>query len=244
MARIDLNAWREIIARIFEGFEVKYNVSPDWLINPATNRRLKLDLLYPQIGVALKFEGLQPPQRRRRESLEEEEQRKIRETARDEVCEAHGITLASLNLSTPEHTTVFTILEPALSRATRRLAKDNTRPSAQKAYLLEQLREARSRLNQFKGQIKTDRDLNPYTELWQDRQFLAAQPESTPVPIEPPPLLSEGMRVEHTHFGSGLVKSVTSSGEDNLVTINFDKGGQRTFMLNLLADKLTVKRHK
>ena len=31
-----LNAWREILARVFEGFAAQTNVSPEWLVNPAT----------------------------------------------------------------------------------------------------------------------------------------------------------------------------------------------------------------
>ena len=38
-----ISAWREILARIFTGFDEQDNVSPAWLVNPATNRRLKLD---------------------------------------------------------------------------------------------------------------------------------------------------------------------------------------------------------
>jgi hypothetical protein len=39
----EMNAWREILARTFDGFFEQDNVSPEWLINPATKRRLKLD---------------------------------------------------------------------------------------------------------------------------------------------------------------------------------------------------------
>ena len=53
-----MNAWREILARIFDGFKAQDNVSPEWLINPATRRRLKLDRLYPDAGVAIRFAGL------------------------------------------------------------------------------------------------------------------------------------------------------------------------------------------
>ena len=53
-----MNAWREILARIFEDLPNQDNVSPDWLINPATKRRLKLDKYYPDIGIAFRFVGL------------------------------------------------------------------------------------------------------------------------------------------------------------------------------------------
>ena len=92
------NAWREILARIFTDFEVELNFSPEWLVNPVTNRRLKLDLLYPEIGVAVRFEGLQGKQRRQRPSLEEEEQQQIRGLARLEVCRAQGIELIVIDV--------------------------------------------------------------------------------------------------------------------------------------------------
>ena len=87
------NAWREIFTRIFEGIETQFNVSPEWLINPTTNRRLKWDVLYPEIGVAVRFEGLQGKQRKRRPSLEEEAQERTRHDARIAVCQEHDIHL-------------------------------------------------------------------------------------------------------------------------------------------------------
>ncbi len=74
MTWINVNAWREILSRVFDGFAVQYEVTPEWLVNPGTNRRLKLDLLYPEIGVAIRFMGLQGTGRHQRPSLEEEEQ--------------------------------------------------------------------------------------------------------------------------------------------------------------------------
>ena len=58
--------WNEILARIFDGFTEQRNVSPPWLVNPATRRRLKLDLLFPDIGVAIRFAGIQAKGSRRK----------------------------------------------------------------------------------------------------------------------------------------------------------------------------------
>ncbi len=55
---LNMNAWQEIQARIFEGFIVQSNVSPAWLINPATRRKLKLDRLYPEAAIAVRNVGL------------------------------------------------------------------------------------------------------------------------------------------------------------------------------------------
>ena len=54
-----INGWREVLARIFDGFETEYGVTPEWLVNPDTNRRLKLDCLFPDVGVAVRFVGLE-----------------------------------------------------------------------------------------------------------------------------------------------------------------------------------------
>ena len=63
-----VNGWREVLARIFDGFEIAYGVSPEWLVNPDTNRRLKLDYLFPDIAVAVRFVGLTGTGQRRRKN--------------------------------------------------------------------------------------------------------------------------------------------------------------------------------
>jgi len=77
MPRIPVNALKEILARIFDGFEVEYNVSPNWLINPETHRKLKLDLLYPEIGLAVRFQGLRAKQQRAPKTRQEIFERRV-----------------------------------------------------------------------------------------------------------------------------------------------------------------------
>ncbi len=240
MAKINLSAWREILARIFDGFDTQYNVSPDWLINPDTNRKLKLDMLYPNIGLAVRFEGLRSSQQKRRLSLEEELQEKQRIAARETVCREHGVSLAQLNLSTTEPREIFLTLEDAMSRATRMLAKDKSRPLAEKSRFLEQLSRARTIAGGLRRKVPTERELGTYSALWYDRQFLDTPSITETAPPIPQIKLKEGMHIEHTHFGEGLVEAVFSSGEDTMVTIDFFSAGRRTFMLKLLADKISV----
>ena len=76
-----INGWREVLARIFDGFETEYGVMPEWLVNPDTNRRLKLDCLFPDVGVAVRFVGLEGNTKRRK-SDEEVEDEAERERAR------------------------------------------------------------------------------------------------------------------------------------------------------------------
>ncbi len=241
MTKINLSAWREILARIFDGFDTQFNVTPDWLINPDTNRRLKLDLLYPDIGLAVRFEGLRAGKQRRRPSLDEELQEKQRAYARETVCREHGVSLAQLNLSTTEPREIFIALEDAMSRATRMLAKDESRPLAEKTVLLEKLSRARTIASQLRRDVKTEAELNTFSALWHDRQFLdpVADAPETPSPM-PQIVLKEGMTIEHTHFGEGVVEAVFTQGDDTMVTVDFFSAGRRTFLANLLADKISI----
>ncbi len=241
MTWINVNAWREVLARIFDGFAVQYEVTPDWLVNPGTNRRLKLDLLYPEIGVAVRFMGLQGTGRRQRPSLEEEEQQQDRDAARAALCEAHGISLVPIDVVNGEPKAVLRELGTALSSASRRLAKSSL-PPAQKGALAERTSRARSRLDDLARRVRRPEDLNPLAELWQDRQYADA------ARTEPPPTngraraYAAGMAVRHAAFGDGVVEAVRGEGDDRLVTVRFADGSQKTFAANLVADKLMPRR--
>lgn len=238
-SQIATNAWREILARIFDGFEVQQNLSPVWLVNPETNRPLKLNLAYPEIGVGIRILGLRARQQKRRLSLEEEQQLRQREQARYDLCEAHGYSLANVDLHAETPQQVFVELEMALSKATRRLRQNGDMPPEQRDALLERLSQARSRASTLNRRIKSNQELNPYYELWVDREFQAAAPaasETDAVQLA----FEAGMLVEHQQFGLGEVVSVVGQGEDQLVTIAFVEEGQRTFIATLLGDKVVV----
>ena len=167
-------------------------------------------------------------------------QEKQRTTARETVCREHGVSLAQLNLSTTEPREIFDALEDAMSRATRMLAQDTERPLAEKTVLLEKLSRARTIASRLRRDVKTEVTLNTFSALWHDRQFVAASPAAgTPSPI-PNIHLAEGIRIEHTHFGEGLVEAVFTQGEDTMVTVDFFSAGRRTFLANLLADKISI----
>ncbi len=241
MAWINVNAWREVLARVFEGFAVQYEVTPDWLVNPGTNRRLKLDLLYPEVGVAIRFMGLQGTGRRQRPSLEEEEQQQDRDAARAALCEAHGISLVPIDLINGEPKAVLRELGMALSSASRRLVKSSL-PSAEKGALAERTSRARSRLDDIARRVRRPEDLNPLAELWQDRQYAdAARPEPTAANGRAR-AYAAGMAVRHSAFGDGVVESVRGAGDDRLVTVRFADGSQKTFAASLVGDKLVPQR--
>ena len=82
--------WREILARVMDGFQCQEDVSPAWLVNPATNRPLKLNQLYPQVGLAIRFVGLtakgQP-----RQSDDEAQTEAERDEIRAELCRQNEV---------------------------------------------------------------------------------------------------------------------------------------------------------
>ena len=223
------NAWHEILARIFDDLAVNLNVWPEWLINPVTNRRLKLDLLYPQLGVAVRFEGLQGKQRRQRPDLEEEAQQKIRDNARVEMCRAYGIELIVVNLTedSPKHT--FRAIDICLSRAKERVTDE---------VLLQKIGQARATAADLARRINYPGGLKLYAELWEDRQYQFPKPTRTPAPVETLPAFTIGMEVEHTTFGPGVITAITGRDADTILTVNFVTTGQKTLMVSLLADKL------
>ena len=237
MSWINTNAWREVLARVFDGFATEYEVSPDWLVNPETNRRLKLDLLYPHIGVAVRFHGLQGPGRRQRPSLEEEHQQGVRDTARADVCEAHGISLVVIDVMAGEPKAILRELSMALSNASRRLAKSN-RQAAEKGALIEQVSRARSHLDAIARRLRSPEDLKLYAELWQDRQYAVAPRPETPPPNGRSVAYTSGMAVRHAAFGDGVVQAVRPEAGDSLVIVRFADGTQKTFMASLVSDKL------
>ena len=233
---IKANAWREIFARIFERMEVKNSIFPEWLVNPATNRRLKLDLLYPEIGVAVRLEGVEGKQRRQRPSLEEEEQQRVRLQARADVCRTHDIELIVVNVGDPPRS-VFRAIDEALSRAGQRVRNAER---AKNAEVLEKVSQARAVAANLSRRIKHGRDLNLYADLWQDRlyQIPELDPTETPAPTGQAIVFVEGMEVEHPVFGPGVVLAVTPGGEDTLILVDFVTAGQKTLAASLVADKL------
>jgi hypothetical protein len=238
MSWSNLNAWREILARVFEGFAERRDVTPEWLVNPDTHRKLKLDILYPDIGIAIRFIGLQAGSKPHRLSLEEEEQQRVRDLARVEVCQARGINLVQIEVVASEPTPILNSIRLALSDASRRLAQGGT-AHRHKAEMIERLSRARSHLETIARRVRHADDLRMYVDLWQDRQYAAAasQPERPPrkgraVNFAP------GTAVRHTAFGDGIVESLHGDGTEDFVTVRFHDGSRRTFAANLVADKM------
>jgi len=234
---INANAWREILIRIFDGFPVQYEVTPEWLVNPETKRRLKLDVLYPDIGVAIRFHGLQGREQRQRPSLKEEQQQKTRDAMRADLCEAHNITLVNVDVAGGEPRAIVRELSMALSNSSRRLAKSDL-PSTEKGMLIEQISQARSRLDDIARRVRRTQDLKVYAELWQDRQYAEIPSVEPPSPNGKALTYAPGMDVRHATFGEGVVQAIQPDGDDKLVTVRFVDGAQKTFVASLVSDKL------
>lgn len=50
---------RRLLSMWFPSKVVLYNYRPDWLRNPNTGRNLELDIYYPDLGLAVEFQGFQ-----------------------------------------------------------------------------------------------------------------------------------------------------------------------------------------
>ena len=236
-----VNGWREVLARIFEGFDAELNVSPEWLINPDTNRRLKLDYLYRDINVAVRFVGLEGREQRRRKSDQEAEQEQEREDAREVVCREHGVVLVSIDAE-DEPKNALRRIETSLSRATAQLAQNGGVSHARKQALMPLLSQARRRSGEFTTKLTVPERLGIYAEMWYERQAnLAAQAPDAKKASGPPPAFRQGMDVYHQRFGAGQIAEITAEGKDMNITVNFMDGSTRTFLASLVADKLSIQ---
>jgi hypothetical protein len=231
-----VNGWREVLARIFAGFDPDLNVMPEWLVNPETHRRLKLDYLYREFGLAVRFVGLEAPGRKRRKSDQEEMTETAREDARAAVCREHGVVLVSIDPD-EEPRTALRNLETGLSRAASQLALSRI-SHGEKQRLMPMLSQARRRAGEFTTRLTSPEKLNLYAEMWWDRQ---AELSAKAPAVRPPKVVLSyevGMDVQHTRFGMGQVTAVEPDMGDTKVTVQFDDASIRTFYASLVSDKL------
>lgn len=234
-------AWREILAQVMEGFEVQENVSPEWLVNPTTGRRLKLDLLYPEAGLAVRFVGLSARGQRRKSNQEivEEEQR---DWVRAELCRRHGLELFLLAADHADPRRQLQQLRTLLSRLSRQVAQGE-RPPEEKADLMPRLAQARQRLDAVLRRVHGPKDLAVFADLWRDRQaaLLAAsrqaleQRRSSQARV---PRYEIGQAVRHIRFGPGRVTALEGRNGELHVRVRFQDGSERTFLASLATDKL------
>jgi len=237
--------WNEILARIFDNSQTQRNVSPDWLINPTTRRKLKLDVLYPDIGVAVRFSGMQA---KGRKSDWEELEDSSRDEIRKELCRVNGVELILLTSFDPFPREQLSEINMVLGSASRRIAK--AKRFRGKAELMAQLARGRNELATIRRNVNSLDDLAPFAEAWRDRESRVIASTRTPAPASngssrkkaAARKLKVGQWVKHERFGRGMVTEVEAKPDDIYLTINFVTEGQRQFMGSLVADKLSVVR--
>lgn len=235
------SAWREILARIFDGFRAQEGAAPDWLVNPATNRRLKLGYFYPEAGVGVRFRG-SLGQRKAPPSEQEIAEEKARNRTREELCEAQGVSLVTIDLVQGEPRAVLRDISAALSRGIRSATRGD-RPRPEQTDLVRRLQAARSRSDSLQVRIRSSEDLALYADLWQDRLYAVPPRVRTQRPTasrEASPAYREGSRVEHDRFGVGTVVGVETEGEETFVRVRFDDGTERRFAAHLVKDRMRL----
>jgi hypothetical protein len=222
------------------------NVSPPWLINPATRRRLKLDCYYADAGVAVRFVGLKAKGQGRQsdwEALEEEQ----RDQTRTELCQANGVQLFLLDALEDPVKQLDTLIR-LLSRAGRVLAQSE-RAVQEKMVWQPRVASARSEAEEIRRlvQRQPEQMMANLADRWRDRESsltTVAEPLPMPKPTGDATRLArhlqEGRRVAHVKFGSGVVTALTGTGDDARVSILFDGDQERTFLVNLIYDKLAA----
>jgi hypothetical protein len=236
----EMNAWREMLARIFEGFLEQDNVSPEWLINPSTRRRLKLDKYYPDAGIAIRFVGLVAKGQRRQSDWEVMETENRDET-RVELCRQHGVQLVLIDPVDDPRKQLDQLLQ-ALTRASRVLAQGQATLQHKQKWM-PALHEARSRATRLYNSLgkNIEQLMATLSESWRDREAgLALELQTGPMPLPSRNIsamtYTVGQRVQHERFGAG---TITQFSEEGKLSISFDGSQERTFAAELVQDKLT-----
>lgn len=225
------NAWLEIIERILGQFHSMENATPDWLVDPATGRRFKVDRLYPELAIAIRFKGSLAVA-----ALDEMEL--MEEAARDEtrahLCRQAGIALVMIDASVDASGQALVEIRKALSAAARRIAQRRVAKEA-KLDLLPRIASAKMACQRISEAISSPEDLLSFAKAWEDRQFGKKGGEA-------PPSYQPGMAVRHSGHGKGLVlRVVPGGGEDETeIVVQFSDGSMHTFSSNQASRELHV----
>jgi hypothetical protein len=226
----------------FTGFQEQDNVSPDWLVNPSTRRKLKLDKFFPEAGIAIRFIGLTAKGQGRMSDWEvmEAEQR---DQTRAELCRTNGVQLVTVDPGEDFLKQVDQMIS-ALARAGRALAQSG-KPDAHKVQWVSALAAARTRAEQLRSTIVKDPEqmMVNLADGWRDRESgVSTQLMTTMAPEAPSRIIqvSPGQRVRHARFGDGVVTRLEPNGAQTDVVILFDGGAERKFDAGWVADKLEL----
>ena len=89
------------------------------------------------------------------------------------------------------------------------------------------------------------------TEGWRDRESglasslqaaseEATQRSRTKARSRKLPTFKPEQRVEHSHFGPGVITKIEAAGAEAKISVLFDASQERTFLMHLVADKLSA----
>jgi peptide/nickel transport system permease protein len=140
------NAWRAIIDQIFDDFIPVDNATPEWLEVPATGQQLGVDILYPELGIAVWFKGsldiLQPHEG-------------ARGGMRATLCRQAGIILIVVDGELNAQSRTFAQTRAALSAVARRVAQQQGAREAKLA-LLPRIASAKATCEQICEDLSTN----------------------------------------------------------------------------------------
>jgi peptide/nickel transport system permease protein len=146
--------WRAIIDQIFDGFIPVDNATPDWLAVPGTGRRLSVDVLYPELGIAFWL-------RDSSDDLQKDEA--VRGGMRAALCRQAGIILVVVDGEPNAQSPTLAEICTALSAVARRVAHQRGAREAKLA-LLPRIASAKAKCQQIH-----DEHFTPPSESVQSR---------------------------------------------------------------------------
>jgi len=227
-------AWPEIIERVLGEFHVVENATPDWLVEAESGRRFKVDRLYPELGIAIRFKGglnIVPAGALDDIELVEELER---DKARARLCRQAGIALVTIDANNDAPGRSLVEMRAALSTATRRLAQRQVAQEAKRS-LLPRVSRAKATCQEISNTVSSIEDLLPFAQAWEDRQF-GGKESAGAVNYQP------GMAVKHAEYGKGLVLRVVpgGGGDDTEIVAQFSDGSMHSFLSSQANQELKV----
>lgn len=157
------SAWQEIVERVLGRFHAVENAAPDWLVDVETGHRFKVDRLYPELGIAIRFRAASS-------AADELSEEAIRDETRARLCRQAGIALVTIDADGTTPHRVLSELRRALSAAARRVAQQPVAQDAKRA-LLPRVAESKAVCQDIMAQVSEPEDLLSFAQAWEDRQF-------------------------------------------------------------------------
>ncbi len=227
------NAYLEIIEQILGEFHAVENATPDWLVDSNTGRRFKVDRLYPELGIAIRFKGILDQSGK--SALDEIEL--MEETGRDEtrarLCRQADIALVMLNVEENTPSKTLNEIHTALSAAARRIAQRRVAQRS-KLDLLPRIASAKIKCRRILSEISSPKGILSLAQAWENRQF--APKNKAPTGYQP------GMAVKHPEYGRGLVLRVVPGGEkeETEIVVQFSDDSIHTWGLEQANRELRI----